>query len=120
MAKAEVMESVAAQYAISEQGEEQRLLPLQKTTEQKVSEYINKHSYTDLAQENRNTFQQITYQEEQSLMYTPLYLKQKPNHYPNQPPDGAKQPQQKDEMQQASHVTKWPEDSVPYIKNPIH
>ncbi|XP_057210619.1 uncharacterized protein LOC130566840 [Triplophysa rosa] len=48
----------------------------------------------------------MTYQEEQfkqSRMYTPLYAKQEPNHYPNRPPDGAKRPQQKDEMQQASH-----------------
>lgn len=62
MAKSEVMESVAAQYVIPEQGEELSFLPLQTTTEQKVSEYINKHSYTDLAQENRNTLQhEITY-----------------------------------------------------------
>lgn len=102
MAKAEVTESVAALYGIPVQGEELNFLPLQTTTEQKVSEYINKHSYTDLAQENRNTFQhEITCQEEQfkqSLMYTPLYVKQEPNYYPNHPPDGAKQPQQKDEI----------------------
>lgn len=40
----------------------------------------------------------MTYEEEQfkqSRMYTPLYVKQEANLYPNRPPDGAKQPQQR-------------------------
>lgn len=48
LAKAEVMESAAAQFDKAESGEEWPLSPLQVTPEQKVSEYINKHSHTDL------------------------------------------------------------------------
>lgn len=94
MAKAEVMESAAAQFDIAESKEKLTFLPLQPTPEQNVSEYINKQEYTDLAQDNRDTFQHddSKYQKgqcKQPVMYTPLCPKLEPVQYPFTPQDGA-------------------------------
>lgn len=49
MVKAQVMESVTAQFDIAESKGKLTFLILQTTPEQKVSEYIKNHNYTDLA-----------------------------------------------------------------------
>ena len=88
-AKAEVMESAAAQFDTAESKGELTFL----TPEQKVSEYINKHNHTHVVQDMRNTFQQdeSKYQDEQCkqpVMYTPLSPKQEPMQYPCTPQEG--------------------------------
>ncbi|XP_055017007.1 uncharacterized protein LOC129411103 [Boleophthalmus pectinirostris] len=102
MAKAEVMESAAAQYEKTEKSNELSFLPLQPTTEDKVSEYINKHSYNNEPTQNRETYQHnCTFQKQyQPSVYTPSHVKQERNDYPVQPPDGAKRPPLRDIIQQ--------------------
>ncbi|XP_035985049.1 uncharacterized protein LOC118558666 [Fundulus heteroclitus] len=113
MAKAEVMESAAAQFDTADAGQELRFLPLQTTPEQKVSEYINKHSYTDLAEDNRETFQydDDTYQNaecKQPIVYTPFFLKQEPMQYTFAPQD-AKRPSKRDVIPQTLHNVLQPQ-----------
>ncbi|KAL4000683.1 acetylcholinesterase [Sarotherodon galilaeus] len=106
LAKAEVMESAAAQFDKAESGEEWPLSPLQVTPEQKVSEYINKHSHTDLAPDITSYHDDSKYQNEQSkqpVMYTPLCPKQEPVQYSFMPQDGAERRLQRDVSPQTLH-----------------
>lgn len=86
MAKAEVMESAAAQLDMAESREEFRFMTLEATPEQKVSEYINKHNYTNLPQHEKDIFPRddSKYQNEQfqqPVTYAPLCPKQEPMQY---------------------------------------
>lgn len=75
-AKAEVMELAAAQYGEAVKSDELSFLPLQQTTEQKVSEYINKHSPS----RDRETSQhRYMYEGEQDhpRVNKPFHVKQK-------------------------------------------
>nr|XP_054604550.1 uncharacterized protein LOC129165413 [Nothobranchius furzeri] len=97
MAKAEVMESAVAQFDKADSKEELSFLPLQATTEQKVSEYINKNNYTDLAQGNASQHDDRKHQTEQSnqpLIYSPLCPKHEPVQCRFVPQDGAEGPTQ--------------------------
>ncbi|XP_038160221.1 uncharacterized protein LOC119795998 [Cyprinodon tularosa] len=121
-AKAEVMESAAAQFDTADSKEELRFLPLQTTSEQKVSEYINKHSYTDLAGDNKETFQgdYETYRNErckQPIVYTPFVPKQEPMQYQSVPQDGARQPSKTDLIPKTLHNILQPQQEQSPNKN---
>ncbi|XP_077398494.1 uncharacterized protein LOC144033943 [Vanacampus margaritifer] len=90
-AKADVMESVVAQFGMEEQCEEiLGFLPIETTAEQKVSEYINKHGEAEC-----NSFSQhcdlTPDQEEQAGLslpvFTPLLVNQEPSQHHQLPQD---------------------------------
>lgn len=98
--------TVRSSAACSSRWEEWPLSPLQVTPEQKVSEYINKHSHTDLAPDITSHHDDSKYQNEQSkqpVMYTPLCPKQEQVQYSFMPQDGAERRLQRDVSPQTLH-----------------
>lgn len=98
MAKAEVMESAAAQFDRTASNEPLSFLPLQPTTEQRVTEFINKCNCAAPDQDNTLRFDDTKYQNDkpnQSVIYTPLCLKKEAVQCQFMPLDGSDIPLQR-------------------------